>query len=140
MRFVWLRAILPRGARSIGRRALSDRSSSTGDEEVQEFLQRNVRNARHPTVSVTAARREALALYRNVLRAARLFEWPDEHGYIWRRRIEESARSEFELNRHVQSGEQAAQLVVQGQQALEQVVQKLAQKAGYSRPPEDQPP
>jgi len=33
---------------------------------------------------LTSSRREALSLYRDILRAARLFAWPDDRGVPWR--------------------------------------------------------
>jgi predicted DsbA family dithiol-disulfide isomerase len=119
------------------RMSRATRRESTGGNDINEFLERNVRNSQaSPATSPRAVKREALALYRQTLRACRLFEWTDEHGTEWRKRLEQSARSEFEQSRHVHDGEYAAKLVVQGQQALEDVITKLGHKAGYSSHPQ----
>lgn len=107
----------------------------------EEFLQRHLQWGQGVT-GPTATRREALALYRQVLRAARLFDFADETGQPWRRRIEQSAREEFEQGRHAQSGEEAAKMVVDGQKALEEVVRRLSEKMGNpsSEPEHPHPP
>ena len=50
-------------------------------------------------------RREALSLYRAVLRAAPLFVWGDKAGRQWSEVIKESARKEFEAARRVSGRE-----------------------------------
>jgi hypothetical protein len=45
-------------------------------------------------------RREALSLYRDILRASRGFTWKNEHGEVWGKVIAVSARVEFEQARH----------------------------------------
>jgi hypothetical protein len=80
------------------------------DGQVAELLEANLaRPARrrkedapqhHPRV--LTARREALALYREVLRYSNLFVWRDERGRVWRDVIRASARQEYEAARREQ--------------------------------------
>ncbi len=43
-----------------------------------------------------ANRREAIQLYRDILRGCKRFHWADEDGAQWSHRLKESARREFE--------------------------------------------
>jgi hypothetical protein len=45
-----------------------------------------------PKPSVDIQRREALRLYRECLRTAKLFTWPDKDGIPWRDKLSASAR------------------------------------------------
>ena len=40
--------------------------------------------------------KEALRLYRDILRATRMFTWPDDKGVPWRETLQRNARQEFE--------------------------------------------
>ena len=44
--------------------------------------------------------REAIRLYREILRTAKFFTWNDETGRVWSERLKESARKEFEEARY----------------------------------------
>uniref|UniRef100_A0A0E0E546 Complex 1 LYR protein domain-containing protein n=1 Tax=Oryza meridionalis TaxID=40149 RepID=A0A0E0E546_9ORYZ len=45
---------------------------------------------------LTSSRREALGLYRDILRVTWLFEWPDGRDVLWREVLQANARREFE--------------------------------------------
>ncbi|KAI0510689.1 hypothetical protein KFK09_011298 [Dendrobium nobile] len=45
---------------------------------------------------LTSTRREALCLYRDIIRATRFFLWPDSRGIPWRDVLRSNARREFE--------------------------------------------
>ena len=77
---------------------------------------------------LTSTRGEALTLYRNVLRATRLFEWRDDAGRPWREVLRESARKEFEAARHEREPEMVARLLLGGRDCLNQTMQKFAVK------------
>lgn len=48
---------------------------------------------------IPQANREALRLYRAILRRSRSFYWPNENGEPWCNVLKESARKEFEQSR-----------------------------------------
>jgi hypothetical protein len=60
---------------------------NNNDEEEDELLNRR---------RLISTRREALSLYRDILRASRFFTWPDSKGVLWRDLLRDSARKEFE--------------------------------------------
>lgn len=91
-----------------------------------------------PSAALITTRSEALGLYRAVLRASLLFVWRDENGAVWRDRIRESARAEFEVNRLVRDPETVARLLLQGRDALDQSLERfLAKRDQIIREEED---
>eukprot|EP00941_MAST-03F_sp_MAST-3F-sp1_P006207 g6207.t1 len=74
-------------------------------------------------------RREALSLYRDVLRTARAFTWDKQPGEPWRGVLEASTRAEFEKNRNVEKSEDILALLVDGRAALIKTEEKFALKA-----------
>ncbi|KQK23769.1 uncharacterized protein LOC100843808 [Brachypodium distachyon] len=93
-------------------------SSSLLDDDAAEALARR---------RLTSTRREALALYRDILRAARLFEWPDERGVPWREALRANARREFEEARGERDPEVVARLLIGGRDAVEQALERVAE-------------
>ena len=71
------------------------------------------------------SRREVLSLYREVLRTARAFYWPNEHGEPWSRVLRRSARKEFEEARHVRDPLEIARLLVVGRQCVTETEQRF---------------
>jgi hypothetical protein len=68
--------------------------------------------------------REALRLYRDILRACQLFDFPGPNGEPWGSVLARSARLEFETARHETDPEMVARMLVVGQDALMQVQEK----------------
>lgn len=68
---------------------------------------------------------EALRLYRDVLRAARNFNFPNDQGQPWSQVLARSARSEFEAARHMNDPETIARLLVTGTDALMKIQQQF---------------
>ena len=66
---------------------------------------------------LTSSRREALGLYRDILRATRLFAWPDDRGVPWREVLRANARREFEEARGERDPEVVARLLIGGRDA-----------------------
>lgn len=71
-----------------GRRASSIRRLHNGPHTLEELVERHVTKKGnnklvHPSAGLTTTRREALALYREILRATRLFTWTNEQGVSW---------------------------------------------------------
>jgi DNA primase large subunit len=77
---------------------------------------------------VLTTRREAISLYRDVVRYSRLFVWKDELGRMWRDVIRSSARQEFELARNEQDPEVVNRLLVSGRDALHQTMDRFLAK------------
>jgi hypothetical protein len=116
-------------------------SSDTGegkigadDGEVAELLdasivrgpQRKEDAAGRPRILTT--RREALALYREVLRYSNLFVWRDERGRVWRDVIRASARQEYEAARHEADPELVNRMLVTGRDAVHRTVEQFMRK------------
>ncbi|KAG5250283.1 hypothetical protein OIU78_012877 [Salix suchowensis] len=89
------------------------------DEEEEEIL-----NQRR----LTSTRREALHLYRDILRATRYFMWPDSRGVLWRDVLRENARKEFEEARLEKDPEIVTRLLIGGREAVESAIDKLVEK------------
>jgi len=120
-------------------RAYSTGSSPDGkigaDEgEVAEMLeasivrgpQRKEDSAGRPNILTT--RREALALYREVLRYSNLFVWRDQRGCMWRDVIRSSARQEFEAARFEPDPELINRMIVTGRDAVQRSVEQFMRK------------
>lgn len=141
-----LRASLRRGGwrkPSHGYRALCVHS---GPDNLEELLEKHVvaGSSKKPTTEeegrhrLLTTRREALALYRDILRASRLFLWPNEQGVLWRDVLRSSTRKEFEEARFEQDPEIIARLLVGGRDALQQAVDNAIKQA-QKKPPNDPP-
>jgi len=89
------------------------------DEEEEEIL-----NQRR----LTSTRREALHLYRDILRATRYYMWPDSRGVLWRDVLRENARKEFEEARFEKDPEIVTRLLIGGREAVESAIDKLVEK------------
>lgn len=77
---------------------------------------------------LTSTRREALSLYRDILRATRFFMWPDSRGVLWRDVLRENARKEFENARYESDPEIVTRLLIGGRDAVQSALDKLAEK------------
>ena len=88
---------------------------------------------RHLTSSAT--RREALSLYREILRTCKAFHWCDERGEPWNRRLRAEARREFEAARFERDPLIVARLLVTGRDCVQQIQTKFnnADKAAMER-------
>ncbi|XVE94496.1 hypothetical protein REPUB_Repub02eG0013800 [Reevesia pubescens] len=78
------------------------KEKSLNDEE-EELLTRG---------RLTSNRREALCLYRDILRATRFFMWPDSRGVLWRDVLRDNARKEFEEARFEKDPEIVTRLLI----------------------------
>lgn len=125
---------------AIGSRAYSVDGKIGADEgEVAELLEASI--ARGPEARAAAradatsarprlltARREALALYREVLRYSNLFVWRDDRGRMWRDVIRASARAEFEAARAEADPELVTRMIVTGRDAVQRSVEGFMRK------------
>ncbi|KAF8405464.1 hypothetical protein HHK36_010370 [Tetracentron sinense] len=89
------------------------------DDEEDEILARR---------RLTSTRREALSLYRDILRATRFFVWPDSRGFLWRDVLRENARREFEEARFEKDPEVITRLLIGGRDAVQDALDKLVAK------------
>ncbi|KAK7283431.1 hypothetical protein RIF29_12947 [Crotalaria pallida] len=96
-----------------------EKVKSVDDDEEEELLNRR---------RLTSTRREALSLYRDIIRATRFFTWPDSRGVLWRDLLRENARREFEEAKFETDPEVVTRLVIGGREALESTIDKVVEK------------
>ncbi|KAK1375795.1 Embryo defective family protein [Heracleum sosnowskyi] len=77
---------------------------------------------------LSSTRREALSLYRDIIRATRFFMWPDSRGVLWRDILRENARKEFEDAKFEKDPEIITKLLIGGREAVESAIDKLVEK------------
>lgn len=77
---------------------------------------------------LSSTRREALSLYRDIIRATRFFMWPDARGVLWRDILRENARKEFEDAKFEKDPEIITKLLIGGREAVESAIDKLVEK------------
>lgn len=100
-------------------RHLVKKEKSVDDDEEDELSARR---------RLTSTRREALSLYRDILRATRFFTWPDSRGVLWRDVLRENARKEFEDARFETDPEIVTRLLIGGRDAVQSALDKLIEK------------
>ena len=83
---------------------------------------------RHTFLAAAPSRREALALYLDILRTTTFLPGANEKGEPWSVAVRRSAREEFEMSRQVLDPSIHARMVVQGRAALEEAIEKLVAK------------
>lgn len=109
-----------------------------GPDTVEELLDRHLVKKEKPLDDneaelenrrrLTNTRREALSLYRDILRATRFFAWPDLRGVLWRDVLRENARKEFEEARLETDPEIVTRLLIGGRDAVQSALDKLVEK------------
>ncbi|XXG83632.1 hypothetical protein AAC387_Pa10g1343 [Persea americana] len=108
-----------------------------GPDTVEELLERHIvkkdkkvedEDELSRRQRLTSSRREALDLYRDILRATRFFAWPDARGILWRDVLRENARKEFEGARFERDPEIITKLLIGGRDAVQSALDKLAEK------------
>lgn len=110
-----------------------------GPDTVEELLDRHVvkndnkgldddENELLTRQRLTSTRREALSLYRDIIRATRFFMWPDSRGVLWRDVLRENARKEFEAARFEKDPEVVTRLLIGGRDAVQAAIDKLVEK------------
>eukprot|EP00302_Diacronema_sp_CCMP2436_P004758 CAMPEP_0179910818 /NCGR_PEP_ID=MMETSP0982-20121206/45976_1 /TAXON_ID=483367 /ORGANISM="non described non described, Strain CCMP 2436" /LENGTH=108 /DNA_ID=CAMNT_0021812409 /DNA_START=94 /DNA_END=420 /DNA_ORIENTATION=+ len=78
--------------------------------------------------AMMATRKEALSLYRDILRTARNFPWPHESGRPWRDVLVESARAEFEQARELTDTNETMRRIVVGRHCLDEAAKQFESK------------
>ena len=129
-----MRSLLQRAARfttSIpalgGLRGIRDEKLSADVDAVDELLKSAVRT-KGPRNPLTSTRREALSLYREILRYSNLFVWRDAKGRPFRELLRESARKEFEDARIETDPEIINKLIITGRDCVQRTVESFAKQ------------
>jgi len=79
-------------------------------------------------MSMTTPTKEAIRLYRDILRTVKLFRFTTDGAKRWDEKLAQSARNEFEAHRYEKDPQTIAQLLVQGRDSLQQIHLKIAEK------------
>ncbi|KAL5708737.1 hypothetical protein ACHQM5_019503 [Ranunculus cassubicifolius] len=77
---------------------------------------------------LTSTRREALNLYRDIVRATRFFMWPDTRGVLCIDVLRDNERREFEEARYERDPEVITSLIIGGRDSLQAALDKLVEK------------
>ncbi len=83
----------------------------------------------------STSRKEALSLYREILRTTKVFHWCDDKGLPWSVRLRKEARREFEESREETDPLIIARMLVTGRDCVQQIQQKFneADRAAWER-------
>ncbi|GAB9469163.1 hypothetical protein Gpo141_00006451 [Globisporangium polare] len=73
-------------------------------------------------------RREVLRLYREILRTARNFHWPNEQGELWSTVLKKNARLEIEGARYETDRETISKRIIVGWECVKEVRTKFQEK------------
>mmetsp|Transcript_15641 Transcript_15641/g.26207 ORF Transcript_15641/g.26207 Transcript_15641/m.26207 type:complete len:91 (-) Transcript_15641:1064-1336(-) len=74
-------------------------------------------------------RAESLKLYRDILRATRMFTWANEKGEMWSEVLQHNARKEFEQARYETDPLIVSRLLLVGRDCLNQTTDKFSAAA-----------
>eukprot|EP00884_Botryococcus_braunii_P021303 jgi/Botrbrau1/7857/Bobra.9_2s0033.1 len=129
----WQLPLLPLERRVLAQSNFSDVIFDAKEDKLHEIFQKHVDSSAKSkgpehTANVVTTRREALSLYRSILRYSKLFVWSDDRGKPWAEVLRESARKEFEAARLVSDPTMIARMLVTGRDALQQSIDKFLAK------------
>ncbi len=71
-------------------------------------------------------RQEAIRLYRDIVRASKLFTWRNEQGSLWSEILRKNARKEFEDAHFEKDPQIISRLIFVGRDCYNQTMEKLA--------------
>jgi hypothetical protein len=114
-------------------RHISEEQLGADADAVADLFQRNLLHAsrkkpEHGRPPILTTRREALALYREVLRYSNLFVWKDERGRMWRDVIRDSTRKEYEAARFEPDPEIINKLIITGRDCVQRTMETFGSK------------
>ncbi|KAL6751557.1 hypothetical protein V8C86DRAFT_2776594 [Haematococcus lacustris] len=116
-------------------RCISEEQLNASPEHLQDLFRRNLDKASRKRPEggqvVRTTRREALALYREILRYSNLFVWKDHQGRTWRDLIRHSTRKEYEDAKHEQDPEIVNKLIITGRDAMHRTVESFMAKRAH---------
>ena len=126
-----------------GLRWISDDQLNADGDRVADLFEKNMSQAsrKKPILDssgrpmngsnpLLTTRREALHLYREILRYSNLFVWKDAHGKTWRDILREGARKEYEDARYERDPEILNKLIITGREAVQRTVEAFMKKRG----------
>ena len=110
--------------------SVSSSSSSFANEKTQDRKRGEAmkQNDAYVESALLTTRKEALSLYRSVIRASVLFVWRDTKGRVWKDVIRESARKEFEQGKHERDPEIVNRLILSGREAVDVALDKFMEQ------------
>ncbi|GLC39423.1 hypothetical protein PLESTM_000896000 [Pleodorina starrii] len=114
-------------------RYISEEQLGASAERVTELFERTLikasRKKPEEPPRLLTTRREALSLYREILRYSNLFVWRDDKGRLWRDIIRDSARKEFEAARFEPDPEIVNKLIITGRDCVQRTMESFAARA-----------
>ncbi len=120
--------LLPAGTRSISEEQLGADAERVADLFERSLLKASRKKPDEPPRFLTT-RREALSLYREILRYSNLFVWRDDKGRLWRDVIRHSARQEFDAARFENDPEIINKLIITGRDCVQRTMEQFAVRA-----------
>jgi len=87
-----------------------------------------VNNTTH-AMAIRELRAESLKLYRDILRATKLFTWPNDSGQLWSDILRKNARQEFEQARMEKDPLVITRLLYVGRDCLNQTTDRYIKAA-----------
>lgn len=131
------------GAFHATRRWLSDDQLHADGSRVADLFEKNMSQASRKkpildssgrpisgSITILTTRREALHLYREILRYSNLFVWKDAQGRTWRDVLRQGARKEYEDARQERDPEILNKLIITGREAVQRTVEAFMKKRG----------
>mmetsp|Transcript_6325 Transcript_6325/g.10964 ORF Transcript_6325/g.10964 Transcript_6325/m.10964 type:complete len:172 (-) Transcript_6325:1311-1826(-) len=97
------------------------------EEFIEHYLNKAVKSNSDAPPPVTS-RREAISLYRTILRNSRLFVHSDERGVMWRDILRDAARKEFDVGKLETDATMVTKLIIAGRDYTDQAVEKFMAK------------
>ncbi|KAF2075973.1 hypothetical protein CYY_002729 [Polysphondylium violaceum] len=89
----------------------------------------------------TTSRKEAIRLYRDIIRTLRPFTHTNEQGIMWKDILKESTRKEYEMAKYETDATRVVQLIMVGRDCLMRIQEGMfTGKVNQDAPPPDDNP
>mmetsp|Transcript_8325 Transcript_8325/g.16029 ORF Transcript_8325/g.16029 Transcript_8325/m.16029 type:complete len:154 (-) Transcript_8325:65-526(-) len=114
-------------------RHISEEQIGACPDQVAELFEKTIKSASRKKSDsdqprILTTRREAISLYREILRYSNLFMWRDQNGKLFRDIIRESARKEFDDARFEIDPEIVNKLIITGRDCVYRTVEAFVKK------------